>query len=219
MGRVKTSDISVASDFHFEQEPVEMPYINAALYEKQGHTCCHCCCDMRRATIIVNVLSLFFCFLCIIGVFWASEVSEAIDEFFNLMHQDGLDDDDLESDVHFLVEKFPWTLYAFFGVSILFAIIGTIGAIEYRPRMVIACAMWYLAQGLASLVILGYGGLGLLLSGIWAYPSVMLYQEILEGIMSEENYENEIYSCCCVSNPNKKITIKEAIENRLGIFS
>lgn len=219
MVRGKTSDMSVASNFNSQHEPVELRYINAALYEKQGHTCCYCCCDMRRATIILNIFSVIFCFAAIAGVFWASEVNEAIDEVFNLIQHDNYDDDDLQEDVHFVIENYSWTLYVFFGVSILFSIIGTVGAIAYRPRMVMICAMWYLAKGLASLVIFGYGGLGLLVAGIWAYPCIMLYQEILEGIMSEENYENEVYSCCCVPNPNKKLTIREAIEHRLGIFA
>ena len=166
---------------------------------------------------MMNIVSMLFCFAAIACVIWASEFNEVVDELFNLIQHDGLDDDDLEKDVHFMIENFSWTLYVFFGVSILFTIIGMIGAMEYRHRMVMMCAIWYLAQGLASLVVLGYGGIGLLVSGIWAYPCIMLYQEILEGVMSHENYENEMYSCCCVSN--KRITIRQAIENRLGIFS
>ena len=174
---------------------------------------------MRRATILMNIISVIYCLAAVAGVFWASEVSDAIDEFFHLIPQDGLDDDDLENDVYFLVENYAWAIYVFYGVSILFAIIGTVGAIAYRPRMVIICALWYLAQGLVSLVILGFAGVGLLVAGIWAYPCVMLYQEMLEGVMSYENYENEMYSCCCLPRQNKKITIQEAIEKRLGIFA
>ena len=167
----------------------------------------------------MNIFSVIFCCAAIGGVFYANEVNETIDEVFNLFQHDGMDDDDLQNDVHFLIENYAWTMYVFFGVSIVFAIIGTVGALTYRPRMVITCAMWYLTQGLASLVIFGYGGLGLLVAGIWAYPCIMLFQEILEGIMSEENYENEFYCCCCEMDANKKVTIREAIENRMGIFS
>ena len=167
----------------------------------------------------MNIFSIIFLIAACFGVFYANEVNEAIDEVFNLIQHDGLDDDDLEKDVHFLIENYAWTMYVFFGVSIVFAIIGTVGAVTYRPILVMLCAIWYLAQGLASLVILGYGGLGLIVAGIWAYPCIMLCQEILEGIMSVENYENEFYCCGCVANPNKKLTMKEAIENRMGIFS
>lgn len=149
----------------------------------------------------------------------ASNNGGTIDEMFVVLHQDGLEDDDLESDVDFLIENYAWTLYTFWGVCMVFAILGIEGARGYRPWMVLMCASWYFIQGLASLVIFGWGGLGILVTGIWAYPTVMLYQEQREGIISEENYVNEIYSCCCLPNPERKITVREAIEKRLGIFS
>jgi len=150
-----------------------------------------------------------------------SEDLVPIDEWFARVHDavEGLDDDDLQTDLHLVFENYAWAVYTFQGVNIVFAIIGIEGAVNYRPSMVLTCAIWYLIQGIASLFILGWGGLGIFLASLWVYPNIMLYQEQLEGIMSEENYANEIHSCCCVENSHRRVTIQEAIENRLGVFS
>ena len=39
---------------------------------------------------------------------------------------------------------------------------------------------------------------GLIIPGLFLYPHVFHIKEIRAGIMSEENYENEKQSCCCV---------------------
>ncbi len=167
---------------------------------------------------MTNFIPLILSFAGIIGVWLASEGYGFIDDVFVFLHQDGLmDDDDLQSDINFLINNFAWTLYTFFLICIMFAIIGIVGAMRYRPWMVLTCAGWYVLQGIASLVVFGSVSLGVIIAGIWAYPSIMLYQEQLENVMSEENYENEMHSCCCVSR--RKITVHEAIENRVGIFS
>ena len=36
-----------------------------------------------------------------------------------------------------------------------------------------------------------------ILRALWAYPSVFLFNEIRNGIMSAETYPREKHSCCC----------------------
>ena len=45
-------------------------------------------------------------------------------------------------------------------------------------------------------VIVGYI-MNAILSALWAYPSVFLFNEIRNGIMSAETYPREKHSCCC----------------------
>lgn len=60
--------------------------------------------------------------------------------------------------------------------------------------------------------------LQIFVSAFFAYPNIVFYQELSEGIMTKENYPNEVHSCCCVPN-KRKVSIREAIERRLGIFA
>jgi hypothetical protein len=186
---------------------------------------------------MMNVISILFSSFGIAGVYLASEDLVPVDDWLDMAQNafvQDLDDDDLQTDVHYLVDNLAWVLYAFLGVCIVFATIGIVGAVSYRPGMVLSCAMWYLIQGIASLVLMGWGGLGILLAGIWVYPNIMLYQEQVEGVMSKENYVNEIYSCCCLStattttttttkttskrNRNRK-PVMDVRENRLGVYA
>jgi hypothetical protein len=169
----------------------------------------------RRATIIMNTFNILFCIASCVGVYVLSTGLYNVDWFF----EDGLDDDDLESDMQFLVYEHSWTLYTFFGICVVFSGLGIFGAAYYESWMVLACAFWYCVMGIASLVVLGLGGLGVFVAGFFAYPNIMFYQERTEDIMTQENYPGERYSCCCVAKPERKITIREAIENRLGVFS
>lgn len=143
------------------------------------------------------------------------------DDWFDMVHAELelLDDDYLHSDLDTAFGEYSWALYTYLGVCVFFALLGIEGAANYRPCMVITCAMWYLLQGIASLFLFGLGGLGIFVASLWAYPNIMLYQEQTEGIMSEKNYENEMHSCCCIKDQHRRVTVGEAIENRIGVFS
>lgn len=169
----------------------------------------------------MNSISVVFCCLGIAGVYLASADMVPVDEWLDMaqgaVYYD-LDDDNLQSDVHYLVDELAWVLYTFLGICILFAIFGIVGAVSFRPILVFYCAMWYLIQGIATLVLFGWGGLGILVAGIWVYPNIMLYQEQVEGIMTKDNYENEIHSCCCVTKPYRT-SVTEVMEKRLGVYA
>lgn len=176
----------------------------------------------RRATVMVNFGNMIFCLLAIASVYVMSNDIVPIDEWFEIAKEtlfDELDDDDLQNDMHTMLGDYVWVLYTFYGVGMLFSVIGIEGAIHYQRCMVLSCALWYLLQGFVSLVLLGWGGLGILFACLLAYPNIMLYQEICEGIMTATTYSNEIYSCCCVPAPEQNKTMLDAIENRYGVFS
>lgn len=171
---------------------------------------------------MMNLLYILCCFVCIAAIYVVAAGLVPIDDWFAMAYDavDDLDDDDLQSDFQFVVDNYAWAVYIFQGICVIFAVVGIVGALRYRPMLVFYCAMWYLVQGIASLFILGWGGLGIILASLWVYPNIMLYQEQLEGVMSELNYDNERYSCCCVGAPQREeTTISEAVEKRLGVFA
>ena len=81
-------------------------------------------------------------------------------------------------------------------VSCVFSVVGIMGAIKYNKWMVIAAATWYCIAILIN--ISNKDLISAVVSGIFAYAHYTLVQEIRHGIMSKENYPNEIHSCCCV---------------------
>jgi len=140
-----------------------------------------------------------------------------IDDWFEENYP--LEDDELQHDVDLAIGPYVWSLYTFWSFCAVFALIGMAGAIYYNSKMVLLSAFWNLLVGILSLFFGGWGGLGVFVAAFFAFPNFMFNQEMTEGIMTEENYVNEEHSCCCVATKGKQPTIREAIENRLGVFS
>eukprot|EP00934_Nitzschia_sp_Nitz4_P002207 Nitzschia sp. Nitz4//scaffold32_size149145//42274//43044//NITZ4_002871-RA/size149145-augustus-gene-0.26-mRNA-1//1//CDS//3329548045//2207//frame0 len=220
---VESLDGTEASDTcYYSQYSVEGTRYHAARelrfpYEKQGHVCCMCCCDVRRAAVMVNFANGIFCCLGLAVVGSVDSDLVPLDEWWGMAKQAmELDDDTNPND---LLGTYALAICTFFGIGILFSWLGVLGAIRFRRDLVVICALWYLIQGIVTLVLWGWAGVGIIWAGFLAYPNLILFQEITEGIMTYDNYPNEVHSCCCVSAPKKQPTIREAIENRVGVFS
>ena len=152
---------------------------------KQGHLYMGCCCDTRRATIIVNIVNLVLALLS--ALLYGLASGFAINE---------LDDDAIKQDLANKGGAIAGIIALFFVIALTFSTLGIYGALKYNKCMVIAAAVWY---GLSSLVSLSGGDiLGCVLAGLFCYPHIVFVQEMQKGIMTEENYPNEIHSCCCV---------------------
>lgn len=171
---------------------------------------------------MANIFNIFVSAVSIGGVYAVATDLLEVDSWFEQAYEfvDGVDDDELQKDFHTLVDNFAWVIYTFYGLGCFFSILGIFGAKTYRPKLVFTCAIWYVIGGLASLFFLGWGGIGILYTGLLAYPNVMLYQEMIERIMTKASYSDvEAYSFCCLGNGRRKLTMREAIETRLGVFS
>jgi hypothetical protein len=108
---------------------------------------------------------------------------------------DMVDDDTVKQELA-VAYQYAWIGMVIFGVSIACAGLGLFGAIKYKGWMVIVAAVWHCVNSVLSLIGGDLGGA--LVNGCFAYPHVVFYQEMRKGIMTEENYPNEIHSCCCV---------------------
>lgn len=137
-----------------------------------------------------------------------------IESFNEYIHEE-----DLQNDFELLMVEYYWAAFVVIGVFMLFALLGVFGAAMFNKGLVVTSGFFYLLIGLMSLVLYGIAGLGLLWGVFFAYPHFVLYQEIGEKIMTPSNYANEVHSCCCVFSERRKLTIKQAIEKRVGVFA
>ena len=151
------------------------------LDQKQGHICCGCCCDVRRGSIIVDIISIVTLIVDIIALFAISTIDDA-------------DDDHIQQA---LEDLNPLSLTVIF-VSEIFLLGGAIwGAIQFSPSLVLVGFIVYAIGGIMSM--LSFNFIGIITNLLFAYPHWFLYQEIKTGIMSSSNYYYiEEQSCCCV---------------------
>jgi hypothetical protein len=141
---------------------------------RQGHSFCGCMCNMRRAVIIVNIISL----ICFSIVFFT------LIPLSNSQFQDQSDDGGAP----------------FIAVSVLIFIIhilGIGGAVRFSRWMVLVTGVWHGLGFLSSLFRINIGHAVVL--GLFAYPHFIFFREIQRGIMGMGTYyANERQSCCCV---------------------
>lgn len=166
--------------------------------EKQGRSCFGCLCDMRRAVIILSAIGI------VLTIF--SVVSNRL--FLFDRTKDKIDDQD---DIKRLDDLFIINLIVA-GLSVVGYVLAIIGGIKFNERLVIINAV-YMPIGFAVIQALlwsagsdieemDYGFVNMLGPLIGTIMSVFVHvsfvKEIRCGIMSEETYEREKQSCCCV---------------------
>ena len=163
---------------------------------KSSHLYLGCCCDSRRAVIILNSITIVLSF--ILGLLFFVSVrlygSEIKDSIINAVDDDafaGMDDD-----------SFNAMLAAFlsvFEVFMLFAIIihgfGVYGAIKYKRWAVIIAALSY---GLPFAgAVFQFQIVPIIIGALFLYPHVVFLDEMKKEIMTEYNYPNVATCCGC----------------------
>jgi hypothetical protein len=153
---------------------------------KQGHKCCGGCCDVRRAVIIVNLISVFSVVFGL-ALFASALVRSDFEEKMN------------GQTVGMVIAILEMVFYG----------MGVYGAISYNQWLVASALALYSALVVYSIASVVNSVLmadefwyfyffGVLRNALFAYPHWFLIQEIRSGIMTVENYPNEKHSCCCV---------------------
>jgi len=175
--------------------------------EKQGAKCCGCCCDYRRAVIIIAII--FICVTAISLIFAVLAVS--------LPGVSNFDDDEIEE----IFNGNTTRNIATSAVSFVMALVALLGARFYNIPMLCLVILWFLVSYALS-VYFGIDNINqvnaletgdveyrypigvfvgqAIVTALWIYPHVGLILEIRSGIMSRETYPREEYSCCCVDN-------------------
>jgi cytochrome bd-type quinol oxidase subunit 2 len=152
---------------------------------KRGHTCCGCCCDTRRAVIIVNIFMLI------------STVITAILLTLGVEAMNAMGDDQAQQEEAQQLNSIPLGLVvAMMMIQAVLFVFGIMGAIKYTKWMIMVALIGYALSFVVNLLSGSY--LGLVLPALFAYPHFVLISEINQGIMTPDNYPNEVHSCCCV---------------------
>jgi hypothetical protein len=174
---------------------------------KQGSKCCGCCCDYRRAVIILNfVLGI----LGIISLIVISDGSPAIGQ-----QEFDLDDDSLVN----IVEDTYRQQAILVGVGVFASIVAIVGAYSYNIYMVGFNIIYMTVSFIATTVLTNkafnileedYNGDDGIPGPIWYYviqgvllcvyihPHVGFMSEVKAAILSAETYPREEYCCCGV---------------------
>jgi len=188
--------VAVAEDIVTVAIPIAAP---DELGEKQGSKCCSCCCDMRRAVIVLAIIGI---------VVNAVGFTQMLYQTVALGITSGTSS----------VDDCGW--YGFFAFLSAIVVIGfAIGiglfvfklfaALKYNLCMLTTVLVFNFLElvfGLLYAINIYGGNTGQLIVAIivvigvfsaYIYPVIGLIREIESGIMSEETYAREFYSCCC----------------------
>mmetsp|Transcript_35478 Transcript_35478/g.55240 ORF Transcript_35478/g.55240 Transcript_35478/m.55240 type:complete len:216 (-) Transcript_35478:206-853(-) len=161
---------------------------------RENHLFCNCCCDVRRATLVVNGITIVWNLLVMLLMFIGFE--------FLVKNADqiaaDMDDDEAANDLKAMASNgsLGWLEAAidiFFMFSIVLHGFGVYGALKYEVWAIVVAAVAY-GIGLAF-AVLGLDFMNIFMKGMFLYPHLVLIKEIREGIMTDYNYAN-VKSCC-----------------------
>jgi hypothetical protein len=160
-------------------------YVQHGAVARQSHICCGCCCDTRRAVIVVNIISMTFAALAIFSISMMTSARYAAQ----------FDDDEMQAALDELDGKVVGMTIGFAVVGMICNAVGLYGATKYNNLGIIVASLWYTAECVRSLVFLDIAGA--VMAGFFLYPHVVFYQEMNKGLMTPVNYPNEEQCCKC----------------------
>jgi hypothetical protein len=162
-------------------------YVQHESVPQRSHSCCRCCCDTRRAVIVVNIISMTFAALAVLSVSILT----------NDQYAAQFDDDEVQAA---LDEMDGAALGITIGVAVIGMIcnaFGIFGAYKFHKISTVIAGLWYFAECIRACYF--YDLPSLVMAAFFLYPHVVFYQEVSKGIMSPASYPQEQRSCnCCV---------------------
>ena len=163
-------------------------YIQHEPDSPKSHTCCGCCCDTRRAVVVVNIISMSFAALALLSLTLLTSNSQLASQF---------DDDEVQA---FLDEMDGASIGLSVGLALLGMLcngFGLFGAYKFHQMSIIVASIWYVAECIRACVYLDI--FGVVMAGLFLYPHIVFYRELSSGIMTSASYPIERKCCeCCV---------------------
>ena len=173
-------------------------------HPRQGALCCGCCCDFRRAVIVINALSIVFGVISTLVAFGSSAS----------IHNETYDADDvlqLDNDRDSAIQ-YGIAAGIILAISVVFNIVGLVGAIKYNIYMVGANMVWLIVSFVVAVLIerkwledssLSEDGEGFLGIGpgaiervLYVYAHAGFVSQVRAGILTKETYPRERHSSC-----------------------
>jgi len=215
------NDINDESESEVKIADVAIPVAAAAEMamqdqEKQGAKCCFCCCDYRRAVVAISICYIIYYIIVIILTATGRAASFVIRDIVDDFTQEDLDNLDDFGYVAIMTIVLS-AVFLFFNIWTLCA------ALRYSTCMLSTNVILILIQFGFNIynawavqdqadtqydVDFNIGNFigsivgSVIFYGLYLYPVIGLISEIKSGVMSQETYPREAYSCCC--NPKKQ---------------
>jgi len=157
-----------------------------------------CCCDFRRAVIVVNGITLVLQILTMVGVaFLPKYLENNLDDI-----EANIADDAARDQVDTFAKGGDLTSLVIIVevveiIGLFFSVIGIYGALKFKRWAITTALCFYSIRMLLQLIsIRSFGGVFVLfVFGLWVYPHVYMLSLMRAGIMTESNYPN-IAKCC-----------------------
>jgi hypothetical protein len=155
--------------------------------EKLGQTFFFC--DMRRAVIICNLVTIVVSMALLLIWSWTRPTAPIQDDDFHDDHvvnnvADGWSKLEDVSNVYHIV------------LRTICASLGVLGGIFFHFILVAISAVAVVFDFCASIIRRDW--VGIFMPPIFLYPHLMFLKYLRSGLMSPENYKNEMQSCCGV---------------------
>lgn len=191
--------------YYYYHTPQRAMYIDAPppAEPKVGGKCCGCCCDYRRATFVVDILVCVFNVLAVL----------ILVSYGGIYYDDNFGDNDVPYNI-LAIEAVLCT------ITVIAGGIGIYGSLQYNVYAVGFTGVWLLLNWMASLIdSIAFCAAfedepddyrtyecrvspeGVTLSFFivvgFIYPHVLFIKEVIQGILTKDNYSREKYSCCC----------------------
>jgi len=152
---------------------------------RENHLFCGCCCDTRRATIVVNLVSLFV------------DLYAMMVAFMLIRGYTNSNANNTDETIQHKNQMAAWLTTAVVDFFVLLAVAmhatGIYGALKYSPTAIKVAAA---AHGITIIVsVFTFDAIGTIAGGVFLYPHIILIKEIDTGVMTDYNYEN-IRACC-----------------------
>lgn len=157
--------------------------------QHRGHKFLGFGCDMRRAVVIFNSIALSFTFL---EILTATVFYICYDEITNPENHAS---DWLSQAEDIVPKKLIGISIGISCASFVFFCLGIRGALRYEPCLVGASLLFHCAALVGGFLL--WNLFGIILSGLFIYPHIVLLFEMRSDIMTVENYANERSTCCC----------------------
>lgn len=131
-----------------------------------------CCCDTRRAVLVVNIVSLSMYTL----IFLLLGFDYPLDERWS-----SGDKKEMILDIAELVTGISCTA------------VGIYGASNFNRIAILVAGIWYTFESVGAIISISL--VGVILGALYLYPHCVFYWEMNKGVMSRETYRNEKYCC------------------------
>ena len=148
-----------------------------------------------KAVVIVNIVFIVFTGVGLV-------VAVAGFSLMNTIDPEEFDDYTLVEDFEDMKGVFNgWMAFtiARLSLSMLFGILGIVGAAKYNKGLVLSTGVWYFLDFVFSIVYMDI--VGCILRVFFAYPHFGLFLALKKGHITPERYGREKYCCCDGSKP------------------